>query len=125
MVRVPAQKLGAVTGADLISPDEAQREIEARITARGVDLSKFTVSRSEFGYFRYGRNSVQTVLAPHYAFFFAPRPGVSSKILVEWTPAVKPGPLRAQIDADRQAEEARKQTIIADGHVEPSTRPVR
>ena len=122
MVRVPSRKVADVAGTDLIAPDDAQSAIEATLTGRGVDLSKFTLSRSEFGYFRYGRNSVQQLLAPHYAFFYSPKPGVSSKILVEFTPAVKAGALRTQIDADRQAEDARKQTIIADGHQEPATR---
>ncbi|MEO8215065.1 MAG: hypothetical protein ABI560_17835, partial [Myxococcales bacterium] len=98
---------------DLVSPDDAEKKVNARLDGRGIDRSKFHVYRREFGYFAYGRKSIQTVLVPHYAFFFEPLPGTISKVLVEVEPATTDKAVLEAIAADRDAEVKRKLPTMA------------
>jgi hypothetical protein len=101
-----------VTGSTLRSPGEARAEVEARLSARGVDLSRYRLVREEFGYLAKGRNSGQTVLAPHYVYVFEPEPGIIGRKLVEVTPAVTDVETLALIDADERREAARKAEML-------------
>jgi hypothetical protein len=110
-LRAVARKLGEVGAADLVSPESARREVERRFTERGVDLSGYVAARSELGYLRLGRDSVQSVLAPAYSFTYDPLPGVMGKRLVETVPATR-NPRHLQlIAADDKAEQSRKALI--------------
>jgi len=122
-VRPLASKLAEFAVSDLISAEEAQGRVEARLRAQGVDLGMFELKRSEFGYFRRGRNSVQKVIAPHYLFVYEPTPGNLGKQLVEFEPALPPGNILDKVLADQKEDEQRKQLQIAgleDDHKEPA-----
>jgi hypothetical protein len=120
-VRVANQRLAGVSGVELLPPDEARRRVEARLTAEGVRLADYTLKRAEFGYFRLGRNSVQTVLAPHYAYIYEPRsPEVLGKKRAEFIPAITDPALLARLRQDEQAEAARKASRMARASEEDS-----
>lgn len=122
-VRAVSSLRAVVRGADLLPPDAAQRLIEKRIAERGVDLSDYTLTRSEFGYYRLGRSSVQTIDAPHYAFVYMPKEGTVGKKLLETVPAVVAEDVLALVNADRAAETARKDSLKAGAAMEDSIRP--
>jgi hypothetical protein len=65
--------------------------------------------REELGYMLKGRNSAQSVAAPHYAFIYEPAPGITSKRLVEVVPAVTDPALLALLDEDDKKERSRKE----------------
>ncbi len=103
-----ASQIGTIQGSELHSPAQAKKLIEARFKARGVDLTQLSLTRSEFGYLRLGRNSVQNYLAPYYAFFYEPAsPEVVDKKRVEIIPAIKSGKRLALIEKDVALERAR------------------
>jgi hypothetical protein len=98
-----------VSGADILSPDEAKAMAESRMKGRGIDLADYRLAREELGYFRRGRNGVQQLLAPHYAYIYEPVSStVTGKKVVELVPALKPGALLAAVQADEAADHARK-----------------
>lgn len=99
---------------DLVMPDAAEAAVNARLDARGVGRALYRVARREFGYFMHGRRSIQTVLVPHYGFFFEPLPGTMGKTIVEIEPATTDPSVLALIAADAQAETARKAALMAD-----------
>jgi hypothetical protein len=109
--RIKAKKK-TLSGADLLAPDSARAQVEERLRARGVDLSQFRLDREEFGYFRKGRNSVQRVVAPHYAYFYEPLSGVRAKRLIESVPAVTDPETLAQLEEDDGLEAARKAELL-------------
>jgi hypothetical protein len=112
-VRAIKERAATISGAELLSPDEAKAQVEARLVARGVKLSDYAVTREEFGYLRRGRNSVQSILAPHYAYFYEPiSSAVLGKKIVETVPAVKNPAVLALITADDQAERGRKAEVL-------------
>jgi hypothetical protein len=93
---------------DLLTPESAEAKVAARLDARGVDRSKYQVSRREFGYLMNRRSAVQKVLVPHYAFFYEPLPGTMSKVLVETEPATTSRDVLDLLAADEAAEKVRK-----------------
>jgi hypothetical protein len=120
LLRHPGPLVHVISGAgDLVTPQAAEAAVEARLDARGIDRTKFQISRREFGYFMYGRKSIQTVLVPYYGFFFEPVPGTSSKILVEVEPATNEPQVLATIASDAQAEVARKAPLMAKADTRP------
>ncbi len=107
--------LARISEGDLVSPEDALAQVEARLTASGLDLTQFTLVRNELGYYRFGRNSPQSVLAPHYAFGYDPRPGVTAKRLLEVVPATRNQTHLGWIAADQQADQDRKDKVMAAG----------
>jgi hypothetical protein len=102
-------KKAAVSGADILSPDEAKAIVESRMVGRGIDLKDYRLTREELGYFRRGRNAIQRLLAPHYAYVYEPiSSSVTGKKVVELVPALKDGPLLAAVQADAAADDLRK-----------------
>jgi hypothetical protein len=74
-VRPVARREAVVGGDALLSPEEARASVEERLRGVGIDPARYTLARREFGYLRLGRSSVQSLVAPHYAFVYKPRPG--------------------------------------------------
>ncbi len=111
-VRGVAGLVDVVGGDELLSPDEALATAEGALKVAGAELDRFEVARSEFGYYRAGRSSVQSVIAPHYAFRFEPVEGVQEKARVELVPAVASGPVLERVEADRRAERLRKTHLM-------------
>lgn len=108
-VRDTAQRLAEVSGAGLLAPDDARRRVEEKLTADGVKLGDYKLTRAELGYYRLGRNSVQSVLVPHYAYFYEPASReVVGKKRLEVVPAVTDRAVLEQLRQDEQAEAARK-----------------
>jgi len=107
VVRKVRSTVKELDGSALSDPTDAQAEVESRLARRGLDPRQYRVVRSEFGYYRLGRDNTQTVIAPHYGFFYEPVDGVSKK-LVEFVPALKAPSLRAIAERDGQANEDRK-----------------
>jgi hypothetical protein len=113
-VRATARPVADVSAEGLLPPDEARRQVEARLAAQGVNLADYTLSRAEFGYFRLGRNSVQSLLAPHYAYVYEPASReVVGKKRVEFIPAITDPELLARVRRDEAAEAARKAERLA------------
>jgi hypothetical protein len=113
-VRQKGELIHVIAGrTDLLTPQVAEASVNARLDARGIDRSKFRTSRREFGYLSLGRGKIQTVLVPHYAFFFEPLPGTVSKVLVELEPATTASSVRALIATDDTADAARKAPLMA------------
>jgi hypothetical protein len=93
---------------DLLTPQSAEDRVTSRLDARGIDRSKYRISRKEFGYLVNRRSSIQKVLVPHYAFFFEPLPGTTSKVLVEVEPATTAKDVLDLLAVDEAAEKLRK-----------------
>jgi hypothetical protein len=121
--RAVSARLAVVRGADLLSPEAAEQIVERRLSDRGVDLSRYILVRSEFGYFRLGRSSVQSILAPHYAFVYEPAEGTYGKKQFEVIPAVVDQDVLDRIAADNDAERARKDLLKAGASREPTLKP--
>jgi hypothetical protein len=112
-VRAIKSKTRDLQWADLTCPDIAQQEVERSLTTRGKTLSHYKLVRMEFGYLREGRHSLQSVVAPHYAFIYEPLPGILAKKLVETIPATGNAAIRAILEKDAKLDEDRKATIGA------------
>lgn len=108
-VRDTAQHLTEVAGTQLLAPDDARRQAEEKLTAQGVNLADYTLTRAELGYYRLGRHGVQSVLAPHYAYFYEPS---STKVVgkkhLEVIPAVTDPALLERLRQDAREDATRK-----------------
>lgn len=114
-VRRTAKKIAELSAKDLLAPEEGRKTVEGRLRERGISLENYTLSRAEFGYYRRGRNSVQEVLAPYYAYFYMPKPDLQyARKLVEVVPAVSNNKVLAIISKDEQQELDRKKLLIGD-----------
>ncbi|HGG57923.1 MAG TPA: hypothetical protein ENK31_09030 [Nannocystis exedens] len=107
-LRASSGYLGAVDNDQMISPEQALDRVHERLERAGIDLSNFDLTRQELGYERLGRNGIQSLVAPAHAFFFTPKEGVTSKVLVEIEPAISTGPMRKALDLDFAREALRK-----------------
>jgi hypothetical protein len=119
--RAPARRVAEVSGEKLLAPEEARKQVEARLATQGVRMADYRLSRAELGYLRLGRNSTQSLLVPHYAYVYEP---ASQEILgkkrVEVIPAVTDPALLQQLRQDEEAETARKAARMA--HASPEQR---
>jgi hypothetical protein len=120
-IRYTVRATRTLVDTDLLSADRAEADVRRRLIDRGIDLTQFTLTRTEFGYLRLGRSSIQTVLVPHYAFAFEPAAGTINRRLVETIPAVSDPDTLARLAVDAQAEAQRKAAI---GHTEQDERPL-
>jgi len=108
-LRAVKGRRATLSGADLLSPDEAKAIAEKRMKGRGIELEEYRLAREELGYFRRGRNAVQGLLAPHYAYVYEPvSTSVTGRKVVELIPAIRSGPMLAAVEADESADLARK-----------------
>jgi len=110
----------AVAEVDLLGANDAAAEAWRRVVERGIEPRQYVLVRSEFGYLRLGRSSIQTVIAPHYAFVFEPLEGVVGRRIFEVVPAVTDTATLALLAEDARAEAARK---AAFGSAEEDERP--
>ena len=107
-VRPVAQRFATLAGGELLEPEVARKAVEERLVQRGVPLEQYVLTRSELGYLRLGRHGAQSVLVPHYAFFFEPRSReVVGKKLVETLPAVTSPGVLERLQQDQDVEAAR------------------
>jgi hypothetical protein len=112
-LRAVSRQLAVIGASDLVAPEDARRDVERRLRARGVDLDGYVATRSELGYLRLGRDSIQSVVTPHYLFVYEPKPGVLGKQLVEVAPVTRNPAHLAMLAADDKQEQARKATMRA------------
>jgi hypothetical protein len=110
-LRAVSRRLAALGSVDLVAPEAARKDVEHRLRARGINLDGYVATRSELGYLRLGRDSIQSVLAPHYFFVYEPRPGVLGKKLVEFVPATRNPAHLALLADDDKLEQTRKATL--------------
>lgn len=116
-VRPISSTRGRTTALALLPAGDAEAQAWARLTADGLDSTTHELRSKQFGYFRRGKSSTQSILAPAYAFMFQPlREGAKKRI--EVVSAVVEPAMRALIDADEQTERSRK-TIADEGDVRP------
>ncbi|HYQ46745.1 MAG TPA: hypothetical protein VER11_32470 [Polyangiaceae bacterium] len=105
----PLSKLvDVIPGKELIPPSVARSAIEKQLSGRGVDLTRYRLTRAEFGYARLGRDSAQNVVAPHYGYVWEPREGDGSKKLVELVPAFTSANALALVERDAALDNKRK-----------------
>ncbi|RYZ44050.1 MAG: hypothetical protein EOO71_00840 [Myxococcaceae bacterium] len=113
-LRETLKPFAEVSGAQLLAPDEARRQVEAKLTAQGLKLGDYKLTRAELGYYRLGRNSVQSVLVPHYAYFYEPNSReVVGKKRLEVVPAVTDRAILERVQQDAASEAARKTALRA------------
>lgn len=108
--KLPGNVVATLTENDIKTPEEALNEI---IQKENIDMNDFRIVRQEFGYLFLGKNSIQNIIAPHYAFFFAPtsnRVDTQNYFIVS---AVK-GEAAQIVDNDYQLELDRKANKIKD-----------
>jgi hypothetical protein len=117
-LRAVSRRLASIDPADLLLADAARNLVERQLRARGVDLADYVATRSELGYLRLGRDSIQTVLVPHYGFVYEPRPGVVGKQIVEFVPVTHNPAHLALLADDNQLDQARKATLRATVHAD-------
>lgn len=112
-VRALGRRITTLSGDGLVDPGRAQELVEAGLKGRGLDLASYRLARAELGYFRRGRNSVQSVLAPYYAFFYEPNGKEQyARRLVEIAPAVADPKVLALLQEDERLEAARKTRLM-------------
>jgi hypothetical protein len=107
-LRPLAKLVDVIPGNELVLPDAARRAVEKTLSARGVDLTRYRLTRTEFGYARLGRDSTQSVVAPQYGYVFEPQEGDGLKKLVELVPAFSSPNALALVDRDTALENRRK-----------------
>jgi hypothetical protein len=110
-VRGVGGRRASVPADSLISSAEAEARAWANLAAQGLGKSTHTLSSSQFGYYREGRNSVQATLAPTYAFFFAPI-GDGQKKKIEIIDAVTDTGVLNTLEQERKQEAARKRDLV-------------
>lgn len=98
--------VGVASGAGVLSPDEAQAEVEARLTSRGVDLGRYSLTRREFGYLRDGRSSARNLTAPAYFYMYEPREGTEAKKRAEFVYAIRDPGIAAVLAQDEAVDNA-------------------
>ncbi len=100
----PTKSLARLTQNDIKTPEEALEELKSN---KEDDLSGYVVSRREFGYFAWGKNSIQNVIAPYYVFFFSPADSEFDTVVYRIVPAVK-GKYAEMVKNDYELEVQRK-----------------
>lgn len=121
-LRPLGRRIARIGGKDLLDPRTARSMSERQLLEKGIKPDSYTLSRSEFGYFRLGRNGIQEILAPYYAFVYEPKSeAIVGRRVFEIIAAVREPKLAALIDEDRQRDEQRKRRYI-DAAGEPDTR---
>lgn len=107
-LRPLAKLVEVIPGKELVPPDAARRAVEKGLSARGVDLARYRLTRAEFGYARLGRDSAQSVVAPQYGYVYEPQEGDGAKKLVELVPAFTSPNALALVERDTIFENKRK-----------------
>ncbi|MBM7118786.1 hypothetical protein [Archangium primigenium] len=108
-VRDTAQRFAEVSGQQLLAPDDARRRAEDQLTAQGVNLADYVLTRAELGYYRLGRHGLQSVLAPHYAYFYEPASTrVVGKKRLAVIPAVTDPAVLERLRQDEREDATRK-----------------
>lgn len=108
--KLPGNVVATLTENDLKTPEEALNEI---IQKENIDMNDYRIVRQEFGYLFLGKNSIQNIIAPHYAFFFAPTNSRFDTQIYHIVSAVK-GEAAQIVDNDYQLELDRKANKIKD-----------
>jgi hypothetical protein len=117
--------IARIGGEDLIDPRKAITITETRLKERGIKLDEYTLTRSEFGYYRVGRNGIQRVLAPYYAFVYEPiNEKVIGRKIFEIVPAINDPKIAQLVEQDRQLDQQRK-ARITELAGRPDERPTR
>ncbi|MBQ9816119.1 MAG: hypothetical protein IJM59_01450 [Proteobacteria bacterium] len=114
----PNKLITKLHASDIKTADEALKEL---VDNREYDLEDYQITRAEFGYFYWGKNSVQNILSPHYVFFLAPADSRYTTEVVEIVSAVK-GKYAKMIQSDYELEVNRKKKQIVHD-VSDSKRP--
>jgi hypothetical protein len=113
LLRAIAEPVADITGNQLVAPQAALQATRKNIAGRGIKLDDYRLARSEFGYLRYGRNNLQGLVAPHFAFMFEPaNDGIIGRKIVEILPAIAEPELASLIAKDAERDQVRKQAIL-------------
>ncbi|MBQ9817987.1 MAG: hypothetical protein IJM59_11075 [Proteobacteria bacterium] len=100
----PSKSLARLTQNDIKTPEEALEELKS---VKDDDLTGYIVTRREFGYFAWGKNSIQNVIAPYYVFFFSPTDSDVDTVVYRIVTAVK-GKYAELVQKDYELEVQRK-----------------
>jgi hypothetical protein len=109
-IRPLTETRARTTAVDLLTTEDAEAAAWARLALDELGPHTHQISSKQFGYLRRGKSSTQSIVAPTFAFFFAPVTDPGTK-RIETISAVLDPAMRALIDADEQAERARKTTV--------------
>ena len=113
LLRATAEPLAEISGDELVAPQTALQATRKKIAGRDIKLDNYKLARSEFGYLRHGRNNLQSLVAPHYAFIFEPADDKSiGRKIVEIVPAVAEPGMASLIAKDAGLDLLRKQLIL-------------
>jgi hypothetical protein len=110
-IRGISRLVAPIPSSTIVPPEEARAQVESQLRARGVDLDHYRPSRSEFGYYRRGSRSTQTLMAPYYAFFYEPTIQ-GWKSLEEHVPATSDPAVLSMLESDEKRELARKAVLM-------------
>lgn len=106
--KIPQNVIAKLTEKDIKTPDEALQEV---VKKENIKLDDHHMVRHEFGYFYWGKNSIQNIIAPHYVFFFEPANGHYKTRTYYIVSAVK-GEYAKLVNDDYQLEVMRKMNQI-------------
>lgn len=106
--KIPETAVARLTENDLKTPEEALKELSVM---RDIPLDKIQIIRSEFGYYYRGKDSVQNIIAPYYAFFYKDIDAAEGMVPYILIPAVK-GQYESLVTEDANMEIQRKQNQL-------------
>jgi hypothetical protein len=102
--KIPTDVVATLDEKDIKTPDEALAEA---IKRDHIQLDRLKMVRKAFGYFYWGKNSIQNIIAPYYVFFFQPADGEFDTTNYYIVSAVK-GDAAKIVEQDYALEQARK-----------------
>ena len=102
--KIPTDVVSTLTEKDIKTPDEALAEA---VKNENIQIAHLKMVRKEFGYFYWGKNSIQNIIAPYYVFFFQPADGEFDTTTYYIVSAVK-GDAAKIVEQDYALEQARK-----------------
>jgi hypothetical protein len=104
-VHCTTKKLAESSAKELIAASACRKIVEGKLRKRAISLNDYTLAYVEIGHYRRGRNSLQDIMAPYYAYFYMPKAeNQYARKLLEQVANVSNTRIPAMINRDEQRD---------------------
>lgn len=118
------KRLAESSAKKLIAPSAGRKIVEGKLRKRAISLNDYTLAHAEIGYYRQGRNSLQDIMAPYFAYFYLPKAeNQYARKPLELVATVSNTRIPAIINRDEQRELDRKKMLMGNA-VKDDARPL-